>query len=143
MGKGWLAFDSYEKNHVYRARWTESGMPPAHSGHAVCPRLLVRRGWLPLTHMSGHMCTVPGGQTVTCLRLIWDKPSVQDNWCKKGCWPMTHMSGHMCTEPGGQSVTCLRLIWDELSVQDHCWAEGGPTFARMGYPGVHCPVDRR
>jgi hypothetical protein len=72
-----------------------------------------------MTHMSGHMCTEPGGQTVNRLRLILDEPSVQDNWLAKGCWPMTHMSGHMCTEPVGQTVTCLRLILDEQSVQDN------------------------
>ena len=32
MGRGWLAFDSYEVTHVYRARWTDSGLPPAHVG---------------------------------------------------------------------------------------------------------------
>ena len=40
MGRGWLAFDSYEVPHVYRARWTDGGLPPAHSGRAVCVRPL-------------------------------------------------------------------------------------------------------
>jgi hypothetical protein len=31
------------------------------------------------------MCTEPpGGQTVACLQLIWDKPSVQDYWWAEG-----------------------------------------------------------
>ena len=43
-GKGWLAFNSYEVPHVYRARWTDGGLPPAHLGRAVCPRpLLLQR----------------------------------------------------------------------------------------------------
>ena len=39
-GKGWLAFNSYEVPHMYIARWTDGGLPPAHSGQAVCPRPL-------------------------------------------------------------------------------------------------------
>ena len=39
-GETWLAFDSYEVTHVYRARWTYGGLPPAHSGQAVCGRPL-------------------------------------------------------------------------------------------------------
>ena len=38
MGRGWLAFDSYEVPHVYIVLWTDGGLPPAHSGRAVCPR---------------------------------------------------------------------------------------------------------
>ena len=30
------------------------------------------------------MCTEPGGQTVACLRLIWDEPSVQDHCMGRG-----------------------------------------------------------
>ena len=40
-GKGWLAFDSYEVPHVYIARWTDGGLPPAHSRRAVCLRPLL------------------------------------------------------------------------------------------------------
>ena len=40
MGRGWWAFDSYEVPHVYRTQWTDGGLPPAHSGRAVCPRPL-------------------------------------------------------------------------------------------------------
>ena len=29
MGRGWLVLDSYEVPHVYRARWTDGGLPPA------------------------------------------------------------------------------------------------------------------
>ena len=32
MGRGWLAFDSYEVPRVYRARLTHGGLPPAHVG---------------------------------------------------------------------------------------------------------------
>ena len=31
-GRGWLVFDSYEVPHVYRAQWTDGGLPPAHVG---------------------------------------------------------------------------------------------------------------
>ena len=31
-GKGWSAFDSDEVPHVYRARWPDGGLPPAHVG---------------------------------------------------------------------------------------------------------------
>ena len=30
LGRGWLAFDSYEVPHVYRSRWTDGGLPAAH-----------------------------------------------------------------------------------------------------------------
>ena len=40
MGRGWLAFNSYEVPHVYRAWWTDGGLPPAHLRQAVCPRQL-------------------------------------------------------------------------------------------------------
>ena len=50
------------------------------------------------------MCTEPGGQTVACLRLIWDESSVQDHWRAEGGWHLTHMRCPMCTEPGGQTV---------------------------------------
>ena len=40
QGRGWSAFDSYEVTHVYTARWTDGGLPPAHSVRAVCPRAL-------------------------------------------------------------------------------------------------------
>ena len=36
MGRGWLAFDSYGVTHVYKARWTDGGLPPAHLGRAIC-----------------------------------------------------------------------------------------------------------
>ena len=40
MGRGWLAWDSYEVPHVDIAGWTDGGLPPAHSGRAVCVRPL-------------------------------------------------------------------------------------------------------
>ena len=40
MGIGWLAFDLYEMPHVYRSRWTDGGLPPAHWGRADSPRPL-------------------------------------------------------------------------------------------------------
>ena len=40
MGRGWSAFDSYEVPHVYRTRWTDGGLPPAHMRRAVCVRPL-------------------------------------------------------------------------------------------------------
>ena len=40
MGRGCLVFDSYEVTHVYIVRWTDGGLPPAHSGRSVCPRPL-------------------------------------------------------------------------------------------------------
>ena len=43
MGRGWLAFDSYEVPHVYIARWTDGGLPLAHSGRAVCSRPLLEQ----------------------------------------------------------------------------------------------------
>ena len=30
MGRGWLAFDSYEVTHVYKARLTDGGLPSAY-----------------------------------------------------------------------------------------------------------------
>jgi hypothetical protein len=57
------------------------------------------------------MCTEPAGQTVACLRLIWDEPSV------KGLLPVSYMRCSMCIEPVGQTVACLRLIRDEMSVK--------------------------
>ena len=39
-GEGWLVFDSYGLTHVYKARWTDGGLPSAHLGRAVCPRPL-------------------------------------------------------------------------------------------------------
>ena len=41
MGRGWSAFASYEVTHVYRARWTDVGLPPTHLGRAVYPRPLL------------------------------------------------------------------------------------------------------
>ena len=41
MGRGWSAFDSYEVPHVNIARWTDDGLPPAHSVRAVCSRTLL------------------------------------------------------------------------------------------------------
>ena len=32
MGRGWLVVDLYEVTHVYIARWTDGGLPPAHVG---------------------------------------------------------------------------------------------------------------
>ena len=40
MGSRWLNIVSYEVTHVYKARWTEGGLPAAHLGRAVCPRPL-------------------------------------------------------------------------------------------------------
>ena len=40
MGRGWSAFDLYEVTHVYIALWTDGGLPPTHSGQAVCVRPL-------------------------------------------------------------------------------------------------------
>ena len=42
------------------------------------------------------MCTEPGGQTVVCLRLIRDKPSVQDHcmgrgWLAFDSYEVTHV----------------------------------------------------
>ena len=74
MGSGWLVFDSYEVTHVYRARWTDGGLPPAHVGRAVCFETTAwAEGGRPLTHMRCPMCTEPGGQTVADIRLIRDE----------------------------------------------------------------------
>ena len=43
MDTGWLAFDSYEVPRVYRAQWTDGGLPQAHVGRAVCPRPLLEQ----------------------------------------------------------------------------------------------------
>jgi hypothetical protein len=37
-----------------------------------------------ITHDWYPMCTEPGGQTVACLRLIRDEPSVQDHCISRG-----------------------------------------------------------
>ena len=41
MGRRWSACESYGVPHVFRARWTDGGLPPAHSERAVCPRPLL------------------------------------------------------------------------------------------------------
>jgi hypothetical protein len=71
------------------------------------------------------MCTKPGGQTVACLRVIWDEPFVQDHWREEGGRPVTHMRCPVCTKPGEHTVACLRDILDEPSDQDHWRAESG------------------
>ena len=142
MGRGWLAFDSYEVTHAFRARWTHGGLPPAHLGRAVCPRPL-------------H------GQRVAAHWLTWGDPCVQSpvdmRWLAfdslgtsrlskttawaEGGWPLTHMRCPMCTETGGQMVACLWLIRDEPSVQDHCMGRRWLVFD--SYEVTHVYIARR
>ena len=111
QNRGWLVFDSYGVTHVYRAQWTDGGLPPTHLGRAVCTRPLLEQRGSAFDYMRCPMCTEPGGQTVACLRLIWDEPSVNDLCYRaKGGRPLTHMRCPMCTEPGGQTVACIRLF---------------------------------
>ena len=67
-------------------RWLTSG---SFGTHRLFKTTAWAEGSWPLTHMRCPMCTEPGGQTVACLRLIRDEPSVQDH-----CW----------AEGGGSSV---------------------------------------
>ena len=51
------------------------------------------------------MCTEPGGQTVACLRLIWDEPSVQDHCMSRGwlafdSYEVTHVYIALWTDGG-------------------------------------------
>jgi hypothetical protein len=65
--------------HVYRARWTDGGLPPAYLGRAVCQRLLLGRGWLAfgsceVTHVYIARWT-DGGLPPTLLgRAVYPKP---------------------------------------------------------------------
>ena len=40
MGRGWLAFDSYEVPHVYKVRNTYGRLPSTHLGQSVCLKTL-------------------------------------------------------------------------------------------------------
>ena len=90
MGKGWSAFDSNEVPHVYRARWTDGGLPPAHVGRAVCPR-------------PKH------GQRVIAFLLIWGDPCVQSpvdrRWLTSGSFGTSRLSKTTAWAEGGLPFT--------------------------------------